>query len=377
MSSCCCVPSTCPEIRSRISLGAETDRDVSRLVPEIRSRISLGAETDRDASRLVPEEDHRQEVQNRTNMDISLLRAQYEQIREQQKRQTRVQLLRRVSEDLSEAVRVVPVTQGLLSPWEPKSISPTANFDPTLATSDPWHTHLGLHRRACLRPPPPAVTGLNSSSMSSCSRSSSLSESGGSLTEFRDVEPSVDSTTSSLNTSREVSPSSSLNSSQGDGFSGSFTSTKVDPGIACHHGSLDGSKQRSSDSSKEHDTGGSAGGSAYGSFISSKEDSIAGSLASFEEGSTPVGSVVCSANGSTADLDGETEENKPVNGEPPGRCEDSSSAARGSGRSTAPRLARQHSLGGPPGPHHHYPFPRRKSLTKSEAARRLGMYSSF
>lgn len=44
-----------------------------------------------------------------------------------------------VSEELSEAVAIVPAPQGLTLPWPPPVI-----FDP-----DPWHVHLDLHRRSC------------------------------------------------------------------------------------------------------------------------------------------------------------------------------------------------------------------------------------
>ncbi|KAM9416740.1 uncharacterized protein ACWYII_023192 [Salvelinus alpinus] len=61
-----------------------------------------------------------------------------------------------------------------------------------------------------------------------------------------------------------------------------------------------------------------------------------------------------------------------------------SNSRSGSRKFSAPAiLSRQLSFGGqrPPllssCPHHHYPFPQRKGPKKSEAARRLGMYSSF
>ncbi|XP_035625683.1 uncharacterized protein LOC118383193 [Oncorhynchus keta] len=59
-----------------------------------------------------------------------------------------------------------------------------------------------------------------------------------------------------------------------------------------------------------------------------------------------------------------------------------SNSSSGSRKFSAPAiLSRQLSFGGPPllssCHHHHYPFPQRKGPKKSEAARRLGMYSSF
>ncbi|XP_024248113.1 uncharacterized protein LOC112227542 [Oncorhynchus tshawytscha] len=61
-----------------------------------------------------------------------------------------------------------------------------------------------------------------------------------------------------------------------------------------------------------------------------------------------------------------------------------SNSSSGSRKFSAPAiLSRQLSFGGQRPPllsschHHHYPFPQRKGPKKSEAARRLGMYSSF
>ncbi|KAF0028643.1 hypothetical protein F2P81_019730 [Scophthalmus maximus] len=76
-------------------------------------------------------------------MDVSRLRAQYRSTRERQRRLTQVLLFRTVSEQLSEAVSIVPVTHGFTSSPPVTALAP----DPT--TYDPWHVHLGLHRRSC------------------------------------------------------------------------------------------------------------------------------------------------------------------------------------------------------------------------------------
>ncbi|CAI5671232.1 unnamed protein product [Oreochromis niloticus] len=72
-------------------------------------------------------------------MDVSVLREEYRSSRERRRRHSQVLLFRTVSEELSEAVAIVPAPQGLTLPWPPPVI-----FDP-----DPWHVHLDLHRRSC------------------------------------------------------------------------------------------------------------------------------------------------------------------------------------------------------------------------------------
>lgn len=53
-----------------------------------------------------------------------------------------------VSQEMYEAVSVVPVTQGLASPREPDA---SLTFDPNPSTYDPWRLHLDLHRQHCAR----------------------------------------------------------------------------------------------------------------------------------------------------------------------------------------------------------------------------------
>ncbi|TDG97603.1 hypothetical protein EPR50_G00227980 [Perca flavescens] len=69
-----------------------------------------------------------------------------------------------VSEELSEAVSIVPVTQALRSPWEPDGRSPPVTFDPDRPGCDPWRLHLDLHRRSRPRESSPETRHTNSSS---------------------------------------------------------------------------------------------------------------------------------------------------------------------------------------------------------------------
>ncbi|XP_029284080.1 uncharacterized protein C9orf152 isoform X1 [Cottoperca gobio] len=252
----------------------------------------------RKKERLVRRVEEQEEDSTR-NMDISLLREQYRSTREAQRRHTQVLLFRTVSEELSEAVGIVPVTQGLASPWEPDSSSPSAvTFDPDPTTGcDPWHVHLDLHLRsrpcvgAQLTASSPETTNTNSSS-----RRSSSSESVG-------RKLSVDS------------PSESPCSSS--------CSTK-------------------------------------------EEDHTAGCRAEPEETDPP--------HASTNILHEDLQE-KP--------CATGNIVLQRKLSAPALRLTRQLSVGGVgsstggPQNHNYHPFPNRKTPRISEAARRLGMYSSF
>ncbi|XP_029935067.1 uncharacterized protein LOC115378740 isoform X2 [Myripristis murdjan] len=413
---------------------------------EIRSRKRRGSEpaAGGDAAQLVREAEEEQaeaaggEPGAGRKMDISLLRERYRWTTERQRHQTQVLLFRQVSEELSEAVSIIPVTQGLLvsssspssSPWEPDSSSAaasppdvTSDLDPM--TFDPWHVHLGLHRRsqhsATLQLPPLATTnpGFHSSSR----RSSSVSEASSSRQPLGGRKLVVADSASDSSCSREISPSSSFSStkgdhlsssldsnkadpaggfspgatrvpilrslsgSKGDGVSASLESSDTDPGRTRLYGSLDTSEKNSSPGSREDHIDCSSGGSRGCSADDSFSSSVAGSLTSSDESSTPVVSATCSTNTSTTNLDEEeVKKNKPAdarNGSAP--------VLRSSRKSSAPalRLARQLSFGGvqpqgslgssggPSQLQHYYPFPHRKTPRKSEAARRLGMYSSF
>ncbi|XP_018544778.2 histone H3.v1-like [Lates calcarifer] len=241
-----------------------------------------------------------EEEESRRNMDISLLREQYRSSRDRQRRHTQVLLFRRVSEELSDAISIIPVTQGLTSP------PPAPTFDPDPSTFDPWHLHLGLHRRSC----PGVSVQLPGSSPE---------------------------TNSSVHSSSRR-PSSSSSESRGTSPCSSFNSTT------------------------EEDL--RAGGSRADPPEDSQESSAPGSLTSSEGSSTPV----ASAAGSQEDLK-------------ESRSTDVKTSA--SVRRRGLRFTRQLSVGGvgsSSGVHHNqdfYPFPNRKTPRISEAARRLGMYSSF
>ncbi|XP_044195193.1 uncharacterized protein LOC122972265 isoform X2 [Thunnus albacares] len=287
------------------------------------------------------EEKEEEEEEDRTNMDISLLRAQYWSSRERQKRHTQVLLFRTVSEELSEAVSVVPFTQALTSSWEPNSSPPPAlTSDP-----DPWHVHLDLHRRS--RPavgvPPPAssLETTNSGDVGSSRRLSSSS--GGSLQESRGRKLSVGSTTDS-----RCSSVSDTNEEEDDVFDAD--TSRTDPVQA----SVPGSPEASEGNPREEDP--------PDVFVCS----------SFSESSAPVASS--SSSSSASNLPGKEPANVQTGN---GVLQSSTAAWRGS------RFTRQLSVGGVGSStggqqnQNYYPFPNRKTPRISEAARRLGMYSSF
>ncbi|KAF7651362.1 hypothetical protein LDENG_00111910 [Lucifuga dentata] len=285
-SSCCCVT---PQ----------------KLLNEVRTRKKRSG---RDAARLVREED----VKEDRSMDVSVLREQYRRSRESQRRRTQVLLYRRVSQELSDAVSIIPVPQGLTSSWEPQSCLPVAKFNPDLLTSDPWHVHLGLHRRFCrTREIHSETTNTNSSSR--CSSSSSESDGG-------DRKLSGDSAADSLSRSRETWSSSK---NDGDVIP---TPLRASPDL---------SKKNPSGVSEDDRTDAS----------NSRVCSAAASVKKNEESVTGNGALWDSRKSSTPAL----------------------------------RFTRQMSFGGMGSSlqHGYYPFPQRKTPRISEAARRLGLYSSF
>lgn len=81
-------------------------------------------------------------------MELSELRQRYRTSRDRQQRLTRVLLVRTVSQEMCEAISIIPVMQGLTSPQEPDA---SLTFDPDPSTYDPWRLHLDLHRRLCAR----------------------------------------------------------------------------------------------------------------------------------------------------------------------------------------------------------------------------------
>ncbi|XP_028288654.1 uncharacterized protein C9orf152-like [Parambassis ranga] len=258
------------------------------------------------------EEEKEEEELCKRKMDISVLREQYRNSRETQRRHTQVLLFRTVSEELSEAVSIVPVAQVFPSPLEPSSTPPLpATAERDLATYDPWHVHLDLHRRSSsVQPPPPSSAGTGSR------HSWSSSEAGGTQLESRGRAPSVDSVSALRGTSPCSSPSTTEEQR--------FRSTAVDQ--------------------------------VQGQGADPPESPVCSSPGdprdcSSDGSSTPVASITCSPSSSTTGH-----------------------------RSTAPglRFTRQLSVGGTsPASQDYYPFPSRKTPRVSEAARRLGMYSSF
>ncbi|XP_054479252.1 uncharacterized protein LOC129110992 isoform X2 [Anoplopoma fimbria] len=317
-------------------------------------------------------------------MDISLLREQYRSTRETQRRHTHVLLLRTVSLELSEAVSVVPVSQALTSPWEPHvSSSPAVTFDPGPMTfGDPWHVHLGLHRRC--RPgvttqlPAPSLETTNSNSSSRRPSSSSESSS---------RKLSVDSTSdspcsSSCSTTEEVN----ADGSRADPGTGSSEGSRADPGTGSSEGSRadagtgssEGSRSRA-DPDKTDPVQVSVSGSPDPSEQSPSDGSREHQTPGSDVSSTPVASISSSSTSLHEDLKGG--QSVLQTGIP--------SAWWGSRKfsASALRFTRQLSVGGvgsSTGVHqnqnqnqNYHPFPNRKTPRISEAARKLGMYSSF
>ncbi|XP_051241845.1 uncharacterized protein LOC127355220 isoform X4 [Dicentrarchus labrax] len=310
-----------------------------------------------------------------------------------------------VSEELSDTVSIIPVSQGLTSPWKPSSSSPQATtFNPNLATYDPWHVHLSLHRRCCPGRPVP----LTASSPETTNSNRSL---GCSSSSTEDLD--------SASSSRETSPCSSFSPkdhfrSRGGPDTGSSDRSRGGPDTGSSDRSRGGRDTGSCDRSRGGpDTGSSdrfRGGPDTGSCDRSRggpdtgssdrfrgdpdtgscdrsrggpSGSLEGSASrtSSDESSTPVASITCSPSGSTSSLN-----------QPAGGCNGvlqsggtSSPWGGGSRKFSAPvlRFTRQLSVGGlgsSAGVHqsqNYHPFPNRKTPRISEAAKRLGMYSSF
>ncbi|XP_076577686.1 uncharacterized protein LOC143314506 [Chaetodon auriga] len=308
-----------------------------------------------------------EEEESRRNMDISLLREQYRCTRDRQRRHTHVLLFRTVSEELSEAVSIIPVTQGLTSPWKPSSCSPLSiTFDPDPVTYDPWHVHLDLHRRCC-----PGVTSQLTASSPETANTSSSSRRSSSSSEAvasRHDEDS-DSSSSSVSHTKEEDHFNT-DGSRGDPDTGSSKRSVGDPE------KMDPVQVSLKDGSKEDRPESSCSVSVECSAPITSDES-----------STPVASITCSPSSSTTSLQEDLKE-----GQPAGKrtrntfLQNSSTVAwRGSRKSSAPglRFTRQLSIGGlgsSMGVHqnqNYHPFPSRKTPRISEAARRLGMYSSF
>ncbi|XP_029979752.1 uncharacterized protein LOC115411681 [Sphaeramia orbicularis] len=285
---------------------------------------------ERRRSQLEEEEEEAagaEEQQSRRSMDICVLTDQYRWSRDTQRTRTRVCLFRKVSQELTDTISIIAVNQGLSSSWEPNSSSPlacsppAAVVDPGSLTYDPWHVHLDLHRRS--RPSCPPVSRCSSLSSESRGRNLSESDSASSSVERWPC--------SSFSSTKEEDIPTGDEDPQAPHRSRPEESFTVDP--------LTGSPQDPPDSSSESQEG--PGGGSDGS-------------------STPVAST----GGSTSDLHQDVGNAAPPQGyrKPPGLG-----------------FTRHLSVGGVGynQNQNHYPFPSRRSPRISEAARRLGMYSSF
>ncbi|KAF1373363.1 hypothetical protein PFLUV_G00259790 [Perca fluviatilis] len=267
-----------------------------------------------------------------TMTDMSALRERYRSSTETQRRHTHVLLLRTVSEELSEAISIVPVTQALRSPWEPDGRSPPVTFDPDRPGGDPWHLHLDLHRRSRPRDSSPETRHTNSSSRRSSSSSSSSSES-----DCRNL--SGDSTS-------DWPSSAGADRSTGD----------PETGHNHNHNHVSHGNRESDPEKKKKDPVSGSLDDPDGFHGDPRDQSAAGSEESFTAGRQ----------------DGES-------------AASGASAWTGFRKLSAPvlRFTRQQSVGGvgsTTGGHqnqNYQPFPNRKTPRISEAARRLGMYSSF
>ncbi|CAL8402280.1 unnamed protein product [Gadus morhua 'NCC'] len=353
MSSCCCLNSPCPVRTPPTPFGATAHRagEGKQLVPSTAEEVV----------------DYLEYATSRTEMDVALLREQYRLTKENKMRQNRVVVFRRVSEDLTEAMRIIPVAQGLSSSlWLTNSNRPPdltlLSVDPTPATPDPWHDHLALHR--C--PSTPPVVTLSPPAQTSTAAGSHWPpphrrhSEAGSFKPKNKVERYVDSAA---------------------GLKGSCPNiSSKDPLSGCVH--MAGARQLDGFlkiAPREEGGGESLTGTSEGF-------SFEGSFTSLEESYTPPGcSLTPSACSSVADPYETEDYDKPLEGSHGGY----GLACPAVGRLAAPVPTpnRSQSFGVQPlrptlvpDQHHYstyYPFPNRRSIKKSEAAKKLGMYSSF
>lgn len=189
----------------------------------------------------------------------------------------------------------------------------------------------------------------------------------------------VDSTTDSPSSSRPASPHSSSTTEE-DPLSTDRSRGDPDPG----------SSERSSGNPEKMDpvqVSTSLDASELNPGVGSRRDHPDRSLTSSDESSTPVASITCSPSSSTSGLHEDQNEDQSAGRKPSHDTLQTSSTLywTGSREFSAPalRFTRQLSVGGlgsSTGVHlnqNYHPFPNRKTPRISEAARRLGMYSSF
>lgn len=232
--------------------------------------------------------------------------------------------------------------------------------------------------------------------------SSSSSEAGSSQQESRSRKLSVDSTPDSLSSCREMSPCSSFSTrkenhpnvcgSRGDPDSKRSTvdfvdSSKVDSVRVSLTRSLSLSEQRSREGPPDGSFSLYNKDSVCSSDSYSQESLVPDSRTSSDKSSTPVASTTGSPSSSTTNLHEDLKETQSAETKSSNGVLQTSITPtwRGSRKFSAPanRLTRQLSAGGEgssTGVQHsqnYYPFPSRKTPRISEAAKRLGMYSSF
>lgn len=150
-----------------------------------------------------------------------------------------------------------------------------------------------------------------------------------------------------------------------------FSSSKVNPVQRSITGPLSASEQKSGEDPPEN----------------SRESSAPGSLTGSDDSSTLVASITCSPSSSATDLHEDLKENRSQGVKTRNAVQQTSSspAWRDCRKFSAPafRFTRQLSEGGSGSSsgvrlnQNYHPFPNRKTPRISEAAKRLGLYSSF
>ncbi|KAL2085244.1 hypothetical protein ACEWY4_018564 [Coilia grayii] len=263
-------------------------------------------------------------------MDIALLKEQYNCIKEKQRQETRVVVFKKAS-SYEEAVEqspvtVVPMRQEVKRAPLKRQLSEVHSDIFQNHSGSVWRTHLGLHRKGCC-----AVNGVGGALYSN---------------QVLPTTPSTllrDSSLESTGSSEKLA--SDCEESEGPVGIGSSSIRGQEEGSSSIRG-----QREEGDSSTRGQT----------------EEGDSSTRGQTEEGSS-------STRGQTEEGDSSTRVQE----------EGSSSCPRKGAGSARPVLRRQWSLCShrpsqpPPPTVCYYPFPQLKCPRKSEAARRLGMYSSF
>ncbi|XP_034035982.1 uncharacterized protein LOC117518846 [Thalassophryne amazonica] len=316
---------------------------------------------ERGGDRLLEEEE-------RSEMDVSVLREEYRRSRESQRRQTHLLLFRTVSEDLSEAITIVPVPQALGSSREPDGSSVAASpsdvtFEPEPMTCDPWHIHLGLHRRSHrgVTVQLPAVSPEVMDTRG-CSPSRSCSSTDSKLL--------VDSPIKSPGTSGNASP---CGAKEDKHFQGAVDRSSRHADCSSTERPRPDSICATSDQPEHEAVQGSVPRSLSVSSSSSKRSSGSSSSESSATAHLMDSAPVASITGSTGNLNSDLDQKPVLHSDGTPACHRSRKF-----QGPASRVTRQLSVGGiGSSASDFFPFPHRKSPRISEAAKRLGMYSSF